>query len=110
MYRLSKFSKTNQFYGPVPAECGMTVKGSNADKAPFWNLPTVQPATRLSSSLCANYRLSERIVYTQHTNRSAIFFGKSDGGWTGSPPFTTQRGMSVGWHYVFHFQLIGCNQ
>jgi hypothetical protein len=27
--------------------------GSNADKAPFLNLFTVQPATRLSSSLCA---------------------------------------------------------
>jgi hypothetical protein len=27
--------------------------GSNADKAPFMDLPTVQPATRLPSSLCA---------------------------------------------------------
>jgi hypothetical protein len=34
--------------------------GSNADKAPFLNLTTVQPATRLSSLLCAINYLSPR--------------------------------------------------
>jgi hypothetical protein len=29
------------------------INGGNADKAPFLNLSTVQPATRPSSSLCA---------------------------------------------------------
>jgi hypothetical protein len=36
---------------------GTRPNGSKADKAPFLNLSTVQPATRLSSSLCAiNHR------------------------------------------------------
>jgi len=30
--------------------------GNNADKAPFLNLSTVRPATRFSSSLCAQRR------------------------------------------------------
>jgi hypothetical protein len=36
----------------------LAANGDNADKAPFLNLSTVQPATRLSSSLCARRRHS----------------------------------------------------
>jgi hypothetical protein len=36
------------------AKSFLAANGSNADKATFLNLSTVQPATRLSSSLCAN--------------------------------------------------------
>jgi hypothetical protein len=38
--------------------------GSNADKAPFLNYSIIQPATCLSSTLCANYCLPPRYRFS----------------------------------------------